>query len=167
MDISRPEYFLPALIGFLVVLFTFIARISGWTTLANFYRFSGEFIGERWRFQSGEFRWKMGYNNCLTVGINSVGLYLSVFFLFRFGHSNLFVPWADISVSSKKGFMSNYLEFKFKQAPKIPFRVNERLARRMMESAGSVWPAERDTAKTDLKGGKNEYRYAHPRSSNS
>ena len=54
MNFSRPEYFFLALIGFLVGLLILIGRISGWTRLANFYRISGEFMGERWRFQSAQ-----------------------------------------------------------------------------------------------------------------
>jgi hypothetical protein len=165
MDISRPEFFFAALIGFLIILFIFIARISDWATLASFYRFSGSFMGERWRFQSADLRWKMGYNNCLTIGANGSGLYLSVFFLFRLGHSNLFVPWADISVSIKRGFFHTLMEFRFRQAPTIPFRVSERLGQRIAKAAGSAWPGENETIKKDLEGGKNEYRYAHSRRS--
>ena len=140
---NRPELFF---IGFVVlwigILFV-ITRLGGWATLATFYRLSGSFNGECWRFQSGGLRWKMGYNNCLTVGVNPAGLYLSVFFLFRFGHPSLFIPWADVSVAtSKRGFLSIYTEFKFRQAPMIPFRVNERLAQRIMESAGGSWPGK-------------------------
>jgi hypothetical protein len=76
-----------------------IAHIGGWFRLARFYRFSGAFLGERWRFQSAQMRWKVGYNNCLTVGASPEGLYLSVMFILRFGHPPLFVPWSDISVN--------------------------------------------------------------------
>jgi hypothetical protein len=71
-----------AFIGFFVGFFILITRISGWSIFATFYRLSGSFRGECWRFQSGELRWKMGYNNCLTVGVNPAGLYLFVFFPF-------------------------------------------------------------------------------------
>jgi len=54
--------------------------------------------------------------------------------------------WADISVTpGKRGFLSIYTEFRFRQAPMIPFRVNERLAQRILESAGNSWPGERET----------------------
>jgi hypothetical protein len=138
--IDRPEYFLPAFIGFLIVVFFFIGRISGWSTLANYYRLSGSFIGQCWRFQSAEMRWRVGYNNCLTIGANESGLYLSVFLLFRFGPPNLFIPWVDLSVSLKKGLFRKYMEFQFQQAPNIPFRVAERLGQKIAEGAGKAWP---------------------------
>jgi len=142
MNITRPEIVFFGFVGFLIGLFILIARISGWTTLATFYRFSGSFSGEHWRFQSAQMRWRMGYNNCLNIGINESGLYLSVFFPFRFGHPDLFIPWADISMSPHKGFMSKTIELKFRQAPMIPFRVTLRLAQKMEKAAGRVWPAE-------------------------
>jgi hypothetical protein len=152
MDIGRPEIFLIAFMGFLFVLFMLVARMSCWATLATFYRLSGSFNGGCWRSQSAELSWKVGYNNCVTVGVNPAGLYLSVFFLFRFGHPNLFIPWADISATQgKRGFLSIYTEFRFRQAPTIPFRVNKRLARRMMESAGSSWPGKDRGNKGDLE----------------
>jgi hypothetical protein len=119
-----------------------IAHIGGWFTLARFYRFSGMFLGERWRFQSAQLRWKIGYNNCLTVGASPEGLYLSVMFILRFGHPPLFVPWSDISVSGIKGFFYPVLEFRFQQASAIPLRVSERLGQKIRTSAGTSWPAE-------------------------
>ncbi|MEW6376574.1 MAG: hypothetical protein AB1502_12390 [Thermodesulfobacteriota bacterium] len=144
MSTSRPEFIFIAVVGFLIGLFILIGRISGWATLARFYRYSNSFIGECWRFQSAEMRWKVGYNNCLTIGANESGLYLSVFFLFRFGHPLLFIRWADISMNIKKGLLRSYLEFRFQQAPMIPFRVNERLGQQIAKAAGNAWPGERE-----------------------
>jgi len=152
MDTSRPEQFFLAFISFWIGISFLVAHIGGWTNLGTFYRLSGSFNGECWRFQSAGLRWKVGYNNCLTVGVNPSGLYLSVFFLFRIGHPNLFIPWADISVTwGKRGLLSIYTEFRFRQAPTIPFRVNERLAQRIMESAGSSWPGKDCADKGDLE----------------
>ena len=99
MNFNRPELFFAAFVGLWIGVSLSVARLGGWATLATFYCFSGSFNGDCWRFQSGELRWKIGYNNGLTVGANPTGLYLSVFFLFRLGHPDLFVPWADISVT--------------------------------------------------------------------
>ena len=117
-----------------------IAHIGGWFKLARFYRSSGAFLGERWRFQSAQMRWKVGYNNCLTVGASPEGLYLSVMFILRFGHPPLFVPWGDISVKVIKGFFKPALEFRFQQVPAIPLRVSEKLGQKIRASAGTSWP---------------------------
>ena len=111
MDFNRPELFFVGFVGLWIGILFVIARLGGRATLATFYRLSGSFSGECWRFQSGEM--------------------------------HLFIPWADVSVApGKRGFLSIYTEFRFRQVPTIPFRVNERLARRMIESAGSPWPGE-------------------------
>jgi len=140
MSFSRPEYVFLAIIGFLFVLFFLIGRISGWSTLANVYRSPGEFLGQRWRFQSGQLRWHLGYNNCLTIGANESGLYLSVFFLFRFGHPSLFIPWGDISANTRKGFWCRYMEFRFKLAPMIPLRLSLQLGEKVIKASGPSGP---------------------------
>ena len=123
-----------------VIISYVIAHMGGWFRLARFYRFSGEFLGERWRFQSAQMRWKVGYNNCLTVGASPEGLYLSVMFILRFGHPPLLVPWGDISVKVIKGFFYPVLEFRFQQGPAIPLRVSEKLGQKIRASAGTSWP---------------------------
>jgi hypothetical protein len=142
MNFDRPEYVFIALMGFLGVFFFLIGRISGWSTLANFYRFSGEFTGQRWRFQSAQLRWYLGYNNCLTIGANESGLFLSVFFLLRIGHPSLFIPWGDVSVIMKKGIWGKYAEFRFRQAPAIPLRISQNLSAKIAGAAGRLWPGE-------------------------
>ncbi|MBM4340629.1 MAG: hypothetical protein FJ110_13935 [Deltaproteobacteria bacterium] len=142
MNFSRPEYGFIALIGFLGILFFVIGRISGWSTLSNFYRFPGEFTGQKWRFQSAQLRWYMGYNNCLTIGANESGLFLSAFFLLRIGHPPLFIPWGDVSVMKKKGVWGKYAELRFRQAPAIPFRMSVHLSAKIAAVAGRLWPEE-------------------------
>jgi hypothetical protein len=142
MNFNRPEYVFIVVIGFLGILFFVIGRISGWSTLANFYRFSGEFTGQQWRFQSAQLRWYMGYNNCLIIGANESGLFLSVFFLLRIGHPTLFIPWGDVSVIMKKGTWGKYAELRFRQTPAIPFRMSGKLSEKIAEVAGRMWPGE-------------------------
>jgi len=139
MNFSRPEYLFIAVIGFFAVLFFLIGRISGWSKLANFYRFSGEFVGKQWRFQSAQLRWYLGYNNCLTFGANESGLFVSLLFLFRVGHPSLFIPWGDITVNMKEGVWGKYAELRFRQAPTIPFRISETLIEKIAGSASRLW----------------------------
>lgn len=140
MNFSRPEYGIVVAIGFLAVVFFLIGRISGWASLANVYRTTGEFLGPMWKFQSGQLRWRMGYNNCLTLGANESGLYLSVIFLFRIGHPSLFIPWGDITVSIRKGFLGNHMEFRFKQVQNVPLRVSIPLGEKLLKESGPYGP---------------------------
>lgn len=140
MNFSQPEYGIVVAIGFLAVVFFLIGRISGWATLANVYRATWEFLGPTWKFQSGQLRWRMGYNNCLTLGANESGLYLSVFFLFRIGHPPLFIPWEDITVAAQKGFLGNHMEFRFKQVQNVPLRVSIPLGEKLLKESGHSGP---------------------------
>jgi hypothetical protein len=145
MDFNHPGFIVVFVLGLLFVIGHLIARVGGWSILSTFYRSPGPFLGKSWRFQSAQTRWSMGYNNCLTIGANSQGLYLSILFLFRTGHPPLFIPWTDISIHSKTGRFSRSVEFRFVQAPAIPFRVSELLGRKIAEAAGTAWPGEKAT----------------------
>ncbi len=117
-----------------------ISRISGWASLAERYQYSDLFDGKRWWFQSAQMRWLMGYNNCLIVGANRKGLYLGVIWPFRIGHPPLLIPWNDIAISTKRllGFRS--MDLRFRYSPAVPFRISERLGRKLAEVAGPSWP---------------------------
>src|SRR5580704_16689428 len=75
---------------------------SGWASLATQFRLRGKFTGQRWSWQSGQMRWLCGYHNCLTIGANSEGLYLSTLRFFPLFHSPLFNPWSEVSFVKRK-----------------------------------------------------------------
>ena len=127
-------------VGFWIGIGLLIARIGGWAALAAAYSHSGEFQGERLRFQTAQVRWGTNYGGCLTIGANHRGLFLSVLFLFRIGHPPLFIPWTDISVSDPKGRWFSYVELRFRRAPSIPLRVSEQLTRWLADRAATSWP---------------------------
>lgn len=94
-----------------------LSLLSGWSRLAKIYRSRDSFAGEQWHFVSGQLRNFVNYRNCLTVGANADGLYLSILFPFRAGHPPLFIPWSDITVSEEKLFFAKVGRFTFRQAP--------------------------------------------------
>ena len=118
-------------VGFFVLMWgvvsLLLATIGGWRRLAEAYRLDGGFNGARWNFRSARLRWGANYNNCLTVGANEHGLYLAVFVPFRLFHPPLFVPWSDVGVVPRKGWVFNYLVFTFLRAPGVSLRVPEQL----------------------------------------
>lgn len=140
--IIKPEYFLLFFIGMWIMISIVISRVSGWASLADIYHHADHFNGYRWRFQSAGMRWMMSYNNCLTIGSNERGLYLSIFLIFRFGHPPLFIPWNDISITNKKGLLFKYIEFRFLRFPSLFLRINKRMAERISHSASSSWPGD-------------------------
>ena len=133
-----PIYFLTL---WLVVGAT-ISLVGGWFSLAKLYRTQVPFKGARWRMQSGQMRWLANYNNVLTVGASPQGLYLASMFLCRFQHPPLLIPWSEIKVRRKKGWVFETVILTLGHELAIPFRIRGKLAARLQESAGDYWPVE-------------------------
>jgi hypothetical protein len=120
-----------------------IGHMTGWAALAEKFRCEGPFGGQQWRWESARMRWWGGYNNCLIVGADPQGLYLSMLLPFRFGHPPLFIPWIEVSVAKHGRWMlTRYVELRLGRECDIPFRVPERLGDRLKVAAGSSWPVE-------------------------
>src|ERR1700686_1256067 len=105
-----------------------ISVIGGWFALTRVYRTRAAFNGEKWKMQSGRMRWLANYNNVLTIGIGTQGLYLASMFLFRFMHPPLLIPWSDIKVRRQKGWVFEYVTFIMGHELAIPFRIRGKLA---------------------------------------
>jgi len=119
-----------------------ISVIGGWFALAKVYRTREPFNGAKWRMQSGQMRWLTNYNRVLTLGTSQEGLYLASMFLFRFMHPPLLIPWSEIKVRRKKGWVFKYVIFTMGHELAIPLRIREKLGAKLQESAGSYWPIE-------------------------
>ena len=139
---SRPEIIVSLFIAYWFVLMLLIARLTGWARLADSYQAATPFTGKRWRWQSIQTRWLTHYGNCVTIGANAEGLHVSLLFLFRIGHPQLFIPWREISVKPVKGWLCRGVELRFSGAPAIPVYISERLAQRIAAAAGGAWPGE-------------------------
>jgi hypothetical protein len=133
MDFDRiPSFFPFVVIVFWLVISLVISRIGGWAALADVYRLEDSFEGERMRFRSGQMRYAMSYNNCLTIGADRRGLYLSVFFFFRLGHPPLFIPWSEITVTEKQRYFMNATEFTFSRVPGVYLRLSSNTAKMVL-----------------------------------
>ncbi len=117
-----------------------ISRLTGWARMAGHYPDMGGFSGKKWRFQTITTRRGMGYRGSVNVGADARGLYLSVFFLFRFGHPPIFVPWRDITITEKKIFKIQLLELRFRKTENLSVRIVAKLGDRLAGAAGSNWP---------------------------
>ncbi len=133
---------IPAFIVFIwFVVGYLVARISGWATLADYYRAVEEFQGETWRFQRVQMRYLSHYNNCVTFGTNVAGLYSAMFFLLRLGHPPLFIRWDELEIQPKRRFLMMGYELRFRQAPGVLMWVMSRTGARIFSASpksGSV-----------------------------
>lgn len=126
------NYFVLFFIAVWIGVSFIVSYISGWASLAKIYRFSNSFDGKRWRFRSGQMRGMTNYGNILTIGANRYGLYLSVFYILRAGHPPIFIPWDDITITTKKVLLFKLMEFRFNKAASLFLRINEKLGQEVI-----------------------------------
>jgi hypothetical protein len=135
------------IIGIVVVVLVMLSHLAGWASLAEQFRCLQPFAGPRWNFQSGQFRWFVSYNNCLTVGADPQGFFLSVFPLFRIAHPPLFIPWREISVFRYKVLWIKQAKLVLGHELRIPLTIRERLAQKLWAAAGASWPVGSDSSR--------------------
>lgn len=106
-------FYLVFVVGWFAVSY-FLGKESGWQKLAEDYAESGTEPSEEFSTVSG-YVGSIPYQGSLRVSAHPLGLALRVFFLFRFGNTNLNIPWTAIeSISVTKSAAppgkSNFLE---------------------------------------------------------
>jgi len=127
---------LPPLLGVLICLWIglilgILRYVSGWASLARVYRTRREYSGKRQWFRSGSLN-RVNFNNCLTIGTNSDGLYLSTLFPFSLAFPALLIPWQEVTATTSKVLIFSYMSFHFQQAPSITFSVSEKLGQQLL-----------------------------------
>jgi hypothetical protein len=132
-------------IAFWVVVHSLISVLSGWWNVAIFYKAERPFSGQKFRFQSANMRVWMSYGNCLIIGSDPTGLYISIFSPFRIAHPPLFIPWEDISGKPARVFWINKVELCFEKCPEIPFTLSKRLAKKIERASGMILLDEEST----------------------
>lgn len=94
-----------------------IAWVGGWRDLARLYRVDTPIAAARaWRNRYGKMRYGTGYNGCLNVAANAMGMQLSLWSIFRPGHPPLFIPWTDIETEPVHGMFFESIRFSFPRA---------------------------------------------------
>jgi len=149
MNQNFPVVFPFFFVGMWIIAGYWVALTSGWRLLAKRFRLQGIFTGRKWTMQSARMRWFSQYNNVLTVGADTAGLFMAPLFLFRAGHPPLFVPWSEItSVRETRFLFIKFVEMRLGQVEEIPFRIRASLAAKIQAAAGSEWPAPHTRALT-------------------
>ncbi len=106
-------FYVVFVVGWFAVSY-FLGKESGWHKLAEDYAESGAEPSQEFSTVSG-YVGSIPYQGSLRVSVHPLGLALRVFFLFRFGNTNLNIPWTAIeSISVTKSAAppgkSNFLE---------------------------------------------------------
>lgn len=106
-------FFVVFIVGWFAVSY-YLGKESGWQKLAEDYAESGADSSREFSTVSG-YVGSIPYQGSLRVSTHPFGLALRVFFLFRFGSTNLNIPWTAVeSISVTKSAAppgkSNFLE---------------------------------------------------------
>jgi hypothetical protein len=118
-------------------------KMSGWAALGRRFGSTLPFPSQTWRWKSARMRWGANYKNCLTIGADPGGLYLSMLFFFRIGHPPLFIPWAEISFRSRRTILFfKFVELSLGREEQIPFLIRATFADQIQAAAGPSWLVE-------------------------
>lgn len=127
------------------IVMSMIARISGWSLLAEHYEATDGYEGPKKFGQSALMERIKGmparYNGVLVFGADVRGLRLSVLFLFRPFHPALAIPWSDIETDSRKAFLGERVEIRARRAPNVKIVISPSLAKRLAEASGGLFRA--------------------------
>jgi hypothetical protein len=116
-----------------------IALVGGWRDLARVYGAERPMeFARQWRNKYGRMRYATGYNGCLDIGANSMGMQLSLWKMFRPGHPPLFIPWEDLSTTPERGLFMEFIVFTFRRAPGVTLRLRRDLAEDVLHTAPGV-----------------------------
>ncbi|MBX3424172.1 MAG: hypothetical protein KF688_00710 [Pirellulales bacterium] len=122
----------------------FIARLSGWRTLAERYPPADAALVERFAFQSVKIGWA-SYNNCVTVDVTTAGLRFEPFWLFRFQHPAFELPWDRLkATATRQMLVIPAIELSVDGG--VPLLISATLAARIEAVAGEYWRAALDRA---------------------
>lgn len=128
-----PVIFIPAFVALWSGVCFLIGLLGGWRSLSA--RYAGNatsFQGRTWTMCSGFMRLGARYNGVLKIGADTRGLYLAVLALFRPGHAPLYIPWEDIEIRERSGFLMPYMDFLFTRTDlriTVPRSLGEEVAR--------------------------------------
>ena len=114
-----------------------IAAVGGWRELARVYRTDAPMaVTREWRNRYGRMRYGTGYNGCLNIAANPMGLQLSLWRIFRPAHPTLFIPWSDIRTEPVRGTFFESIRFSFARAG-TTLLLKRSLADEIVHSAGA------------------------------
>ena len=138
--LSAYPYLIPALfLVFWFIVLAVIARVSGWSALAESYPAHENFDGPTRRFTSISLERVKGmpanYNGVVNVGADARGLHLRMLMFFRPYHPDLTFPWSEIAAAPRKFLLAEGVELSFARTPGVRIRMPRQLAQWAAENS--------------------------------
>ncbi len=116
------------------------AITRGWRELAKYYRFSGIYTGNRYRFRTGSLA-GANFGCFLIAGGNRQGAYFSTLLPSHLCPP-LLIPWEDITGIERRGILSRTVELKLANDIKkseVFNSISGRLADRLEKLSEGIW----------------------------
>lgn len=126
----RYPYLIPAVYFVIwITSLSLIARLSGWSELADYYAADTAFAGKKRRFLSLSMKhtkFPVNYNSIVNIGADGVYLYLDMFLPFRPSHPPLKIPLSDLSKSEEQTLKQTRVAFRAQRAPDVRIAISRR-----------------------------------------
>jgi hypothetical protein len=137
-----------AAVFFLVVLVCILLSFvmawwSGWALLARKFRARSKFTEKQYSLKDAKMRWPCEYWNCMIVGANSEGLFLSLQPVVKVFHPDLFIPWSEVHITSRNYFHFSGIGFELGNELRVPIFLCGDVVDDLEKAAGASWPLER------------------------
>lgn len=133
--LNNPYAYAVFIVAFWCFVCFAISLFSGWLTLSRRFRMQSEPNGDTRSagpfFYTVYMRFWCHYNSVIRIIVAEDAVYLSVIFLFRFGHPPLRIPWNEIRISETKWFFRRCLVLTCGEPERIPVRISVRMARNL------------------------------------
>jgi len=144
---QHPFLFVGGVVVWILLFWIFVVNMislaSGWRLLARRFRQQLPFMGARRKWQRAVIR-GAGYNGCLIVGADPMGLFLDIMVMFRPGHPALFIPWTEITLRHEPWLPTEPVEIRLGSGEQVKFRIRGALASKIQQAAGTSWVVARD-----------------------
>jgi hypothetical protein len=135
------RWFFPLFMGGWLAISCLLSLIGGWHALAQKYRSTVSSSGKLFSFEAlglGRGFGPVSYRGCLFVRLDSAGIGLSIFPLFRFFHPRLFIPWSAVSDCKQERFFFMNCTAVYISEPPVRMLFRGRLGRELYEYRNHV-----------------------------
>jgi hypothetical protein len=117
----------------------FFRFFGSWPKLVSSYGERSPFVGQKWHMQSITID-RARYNGIVTIGINSTGLYIAPFFLFRAGHPPILIPWSALELEEACLWAGTVYNLRTAARPQIQLQIMGDLLKRLEQAANGRLP---------------------------
>jgi hypothetical protein len=121
---------------------TLLGLLSGWYFLMQRFPDRDEKELSQLKYQSGSMGIGVSMNRILNIGVCPSGLRIGMMRIFGIFCRDFFVPWDQLRVGRKKGFLWQPAELRFGNPPVGRLRIPSHIADRLARAALDQWPEE-------------------------